>query len=290
VDFLQPTRWADALRLRAERPDAVAVTGGTDVLVELNANRIRPPALLDLSHVEELRGVDRDGDVLRVAAGSTYHDLIAALGHSAPALVEAARSVGSPQVRNRGTVGGNLATASPAGDCHPPLLALAAAVELSSVQGTRYVPTREFFLGPKRSVLRHDELIAAVHVPIARGPQHFAKVGPRNAMVIAVCSLALSLDMTARAVGTGAGSVGPTPVVAQEGEAFLAGALDEVGFWDRRSLPSQSAVARFAELVAGAARPIDDVRGTAGYRRHALQVLAQRLLTWSLQEAGRAAA
>jgi CO/xanthine dehydrogenase FAD-binding subunit len=183
----------------------------------------------------------------------------------------------SPQIRNRGTVGGNLGTASPAGDALPPLLAADALVELASVSGSRRVPIREFFTGPKRNAMRKDELIAAFLVEPAAGPQQFSKVGTRNAMVIAVCSFALSLDPPRRRVGTGIGSAGPTPLRAVDAEDFIQGALD----WDRGLSVSESALERFGQLVAAAARPIDDIRGTAAYRRRALAVLARRSLKWA---------
>jgi CO/xanthine dehydrogenase FAD-binding subunit len=194
----------------------------------------------------------------------------------------ASRTVGSPQIRNRGTVGGNLGSASPAGDAHPPLIATPTDVEVASVRGTRTVSIGEFFLGPKRSALAGDELITAVLVPKAAGPQQFAKVGTRNAMVIAVCSFGLSLNLGTRTVGTGIGSAGPTPLRADAAEDYAA----EVLPWDGGELPDD--VAReFGELVAAAARPIDDVRGSAAYRRHALSVLARRTLSWAWQDRGR---
>jgi CO/xanthine dehydrogenase FAD-binding subunit len=224
VEFLQPATWADAVRLRAEEPDALAVAGGTDVLVALNFDRVRPAALLDVSRVSELRDSGTSDGVVRLRAGVTFHDVIERHASDLPALVQAARTVGSPQIRNRGTVGGNLGTASPAGDAHPPLLATRADVELASVRGVRRVPAREFFLAPKHSVLAPDELISAVHLPLATGPQHFAKVGTRNAMVIAVCSFAIALRPDEQSVGTGIGSAGPVPLVASEAEEFLTGA------------------------------------------------------------------
>jgi CO/xanthine dehydrogenase FAD-binding subunit len=279
MEFLSPATWADALAAKAARPDAVPVAGGTDVMVELNFDRRRPPALLDLTRVGELAEHGTDGDHLRVGAGVPYARIIAELGDRLPGLARAARTVGSPQIRNRGTVGGNLGSASPAGDAHPPLLAAAAVVELASVRGTRRVPVGEFFTGPKRSVLAADELISAVLVPPAPGPQQFAKVGTRNAMVIAVCSVAVALDPPARRVGTGVGSAAPTPVRAPAAEELAA----ELPWEHRGELPATLA-ARFGELVAAAASPIDDVRGTAAYRRHALAVLGRRTLTWAWDE------
>jgi CO/xanthine dehydrogenase FAD-binding subunit len=277
MDFLSPSTWSDALAAKAERPDAVPIAGGTDVMVELNFDRRRPGALLDLTRVGPLAEWSADGPVLRIGAGVTYRRLIEELGDRLPGLAMAARTVGSPQIRNRGTVGGNLGSASPAGDAHPPLLASAAMVELASVRGTRQVPVAEFFTGPKRSVLAPDELIAAFLVAPATGPQQFAKVGTRNAMVIAVCSFALALHPEVQRVGTGIGSAAPTPRRAPEAEAFLAASLP----WESRAPLADGVARRFGDLVAGAAAPIDDVRGTAAYRRHALGVLARRTLGWA---------
>jgi CO/xanthine dehydrogenase FAD-binding subunit len=210
--------------------------------------------------------------------------MVAELADDLPGLAIAARTVGSPQIRNRGTVGGNLGSASPAGDCHPPLLAAGAEVEVASAAGSggpRRVPIDEFFTGPKETALAPGELIQAVHVPAATGPRQFAKVGTRNAMVIAVCSFALALDPGRGRVGTGIGSAGPTPLRARAAEEFLHGVLGSEGLWESRGPLGEAAVARFGELVAGAARPIDDVRGTAAYRVHALGVLARRTLSWA---------
>jgi CO/xanthine dehydrogenase FAD-binding subunit len=284
MDFLQPTSLREALQAKAERPEALPIAGGTDVMVELNFDHGRPEALVDLTRVEELSGWDRDDGRLRVGAGITYARAIAELGGALPGLAIAARTVGSPQIRNRGTIGGNLGSASPAGDCHPPLLAMEAELELASAAGTRRVPVGEFFQGPKKSALRGDELVAAVHVPAAGGPQQFAKIGTRNAMVIAVCSFALVLDPARGRVGTGIGSAGPTPLRAAEAERFLQGVLDEEGLWGSRGPVGEAAAARFGELVGRAAQPIDDVRGTAAYRVHALGVLARRTLAWAWDE------
>jgi len=277
VDFLAPRTWEEALAAKAERRDALPIAGGTDVMVELNFDRRRPAALLDLTRIGELAEWGSDGSVLRIGAGVSYRRLIEELGGRLPGLAMAARTVGSAQIRNRGTVGGNLGSASPAGDAHPPLLAAAATVQVASVRGTRRVPVAEFFTGPKRSVLAPDELIEAILVPPAAGPQQFAKVGTRNAMVIAVCSFAISLDRERQAVGTGIGSAAPTPVRALAAEQLLAAAR-----WDR-PLPEPT-VEKFGELVAAAASPIDDVRATAAYRRRALAVLARRTLRWAWEE------
>jgi CO/xanthine dehydrogenase FAD-binding subunit len=277
MNFLQPSTWAEALAMKAAHPEAVPIAGGTDVMVEVNLDHKRPDTVMDLTRVADLAEWATDDGLVRVGAGVTYTRIIDELGDRMPGLAMASRTVGSPQIRNRGTVGGNLGTASPAGDAHPPLLASDALVELASASGTRRVPVREFFTGPKRNAARHDELIAAFLIEPATGPQTFSKVGTRNAMVIAVCSFALAVDAGRRQVRTGIGSAGPTPLPAREAEQFLEGELD----WDGRRAPSDAAVARFGELVAAASKPIDDVRGTAAYRRHALSVMARRSLGWA---------
>ncbi|HEX3647653.1 MAG TPA: FAD binding domain-containing protein [Pseudonocardiaceae bacterium] len=284
MEFLRPGSWADALAAKAEHPDAVPIAGGTDLMVELNFDHRRPPALLDLNRVSELADWSASGDRIRLGACVPYTRIITELGASLPGLAMASRTVGSPQIRNRGTVGGNLGTSSPAGDAHPALLACDADVELASVRGTRTVPVAEFYTGVKRNVMAPDELIAAVHLAPARGPQQFSKVGTRNAMVIAVCAFGLALDPTEGRVGAAIGSAAPTPRHAADAETFLSGELAEHHQWESpRPLPD-AMVHRFGELVAAAAAPIDDVRGTAGYRRHALAVLARRTLGWAWQD------
>src|SRR3984893_12519062 len=284
MDFLQPATWAEALAMRAAHPDALPIAGGTDVMVEINFDRHRPQAVLDLTRIAELTEWGQEDGLLRVGAGVTYTRLMDELGDRLPGLAKGSRRVGSPQIRNRGTVGGNLGSASPAGDAHPPLLASKAMVELASTAGVRRVPARDFYVGPKRNAIRKDELIAAFVIEPSSGPQQFSKVGTRNAMVIAVCSFGLALDATRKRVGTGIGSAAPTPVTADEAEAFMEGVLDEGGLWEKRGQVDPSALVRFGELVAAAAQPIDDVRGTAAYRRHALAVLARRTFVWAWDE------
>ena len=284
MDLVQPTTWADALAAKAAAPDLLPIAGGTDVMVELNFDRRRPAGLLDLTRIDELRQWTVDEETVELGAGVTYAQVIADLGEMLPGLAMASRTVGSPQIRNRGTVGGNLGSASPAGDAHPPLLAAGAVVEMESVRGRRRVPVGDFFAGVKRSVLGPDELIRAVHVPCATGPEQFSKIGTRNAMVIAVASFALRVDPAGRRVGTGIGSASPTPRAATEAELFLAAELEGTDAWRSRKPLPEPLVRRFAELVADAADPIDDVRGSAAYRRHALGVMARRTLTWAWDE------
>jgi CO/xanthine dehydrogenase FAD-binding subunit len=255
VDVFTPSTLDAALLLKAERPDAVPIQGGTDVMVELNFDRGRPPALINLNEVVELRGWSRENGNVWLGAGLTYTEAMQPpLADLLPALAEASRTVGGPQIRNRGTIGGNLGTASPAGDAIPPLLVGEAEVKLVSIRGERVMPLADFFIGPKRNAMERDELIAGVYVTPSSGRETFMKVGTRNAMVISVVSLAVRVEGDIRAAF---GSAGPVP-------SLVRGGAHEVH--------------AFPERVADAASPIDDVRGTAEYRRHALRVLTKRAL------------
>jgi CO/xanthine dehydrogenase FAD-binding subunit len=262
MEVVKPHSLDEAVRAKAERPDSVPIQGGTDVMVELNFDRRRPEVLLNLNEVAELRGWSRENGTLRLGSGLTYTEAMEGeLAELLPALAEASRTVGSPQIRNRGTIGGNLGTASPAGDALPPLLVEQANVELASTRGVRRVALHEFLVGPKQNAAEPDELITAVYLQPSGGRQTFMKVGPRNAMVIAVTSLAVVADRDRGELRASFGSSGPVAglVTCPLGEA--------------ESLP---------ELVVAAASPIDDVRGTAAYRSHALRVLTQRALKRTL--------
>ena len=258
MDVLTPRSLAEALALKAQHPDALPIQGGTDVMVALNFDRARPETILNLNEVAELRAWSRENGTLKLGAGLTYAEAMRGeLAEALPALAEASRTVGSPQIRNRGTIGGNLGTASPAGDALPPLMVERADVELASVRGVRRMALEEFLVGVKRNALEPDELIVSVLVEPSGQPQTFMKVGPRNAMVIAVCSLAVVVDRERGELRASFGS--SSPVV-----RIVKAPLDDA--------------ATFPERVAGAASPIDDVRGTAAYRRHALRILTQRAL------------
>jgi CO/xanthine dehydrogenase FAD-binding subunit len=284
VDFLRPGSWPEALAAKAEQPAAAPLAGGTDLMVEINFDRRRPEALLDLNPVKELAVWSVEDGELVLGATLPYARVITELGDRLPGLAMASRTIGSPQIRNRGSIGGNLGSASPAGDSHPVLLALNATVEVASARGSRLIPVEDFYLGPKRSALAPDELIRAVRIPEGSGPCQFAKVGTRNAMVIAVCSFAVALHPSTGSVRTGIGSAAPTPLRAIAAEQFLAGELTSAGHWESRAALPPVVAGRFGELVAQAAAPIDDVRGTARYRHQALAVLARRTLTWAWQE------
>jgi len=264
-----------ALALLAADPEAVPLNGGTDLMVEINFGRKRPKAVIAIDRVAELREVSRNG-TMRLGAGVSFATILERDCGSV-ALREAARTVGSPQIRNAATIGGNVATSSPAGDSLPVLTALDATVHLRSVHGHRTVKFADFMTGPKKNVRAADELVTAIEWNDAGPCQVFMKVGTRNAMVIAVAGLALVVDRARERVGIGLGSCGPTILRAPEAEAFAAGLFDEHG-WSTFT-PTAAACTELGTKVAAASRPIDDVRGTAAYRRHVLSILGGRALT-----------
>jgi CO/xanthine dehydrogenase FAD-binding subunit len=274
VSIARPTDLDGALAALSERPDAHLLAGGTDLQVEINLGHRRPDAIVALRRVEELRAHDAADGTIELGAGVTYGTIERDLADLVPGLAMASRTVGSPQIRNAGTIGGNLGTSSPAGDCLPWLAALDAEVVLvSAADGERVLPIADFITGPKRNARRDDELIRAVRVPRVAGPQHVAKVGPRNAMVISVASLAIVVDTDHRRVRVGMGSVGPVPVRPSAAEDLASDAID----WDALTV-DDDAFHAFATACADAASPIDDHRSTAAYRRHAVEVLATRSL------------
>jgi CO/xanthine dehydrogenase FAD-binding subunit len=259
-------------------------------MVDVNFGRLRPPAFLDLSRVPELATVRQENGMIFLGAGMTYASIVNGLTAFRP-LVQASRSVGSPQIRNRGTVGGNLGTGSPAGDALPVLAAYDTEVVLvSAARGERRLPWGEFLIGPKKTAIAGDELILGSRWRRTRGPGSFSKIGTRNAMVIAVAGLCLIVDEDARRIKVALGSVGPTIIRATDAETQVSTAMETAGAWQDPTIPlADEAVTEFAGLVSSAARPLDDVRGTAAYRRHACAVLARRSLGWALEERRRPA-
>jgi len=279
VTVLAPTRLDDAVAALAADPSLTVLAGGTDLMVAVNYGQYRPSEVLSLRRVRELHDwhVDGEGSAAHVVLGAatSYTTLLdPALAALLPALAQASRTVGSPQIRNTGTLGGNLGTASPAGDTLPVLVALDATVELASASGRRSMQVSEFVTGPKQTALAPGELVTAVRLPVARGPQEFLKIGVRNAMVIAVANCVLVLDLGRRDLGCALGAVGPVPMRDREAERWAAAHLD----WDRRPVLDPSLVDDFGRRMAAASRPIDDHRATAAYRRHAVEVLARRAL------------
>jgi len=285
MDVLLPHSLEEALAMKGERPEAVPLAGGTDLMVDLNFGRRRPPAIIDLGRVGELAAWRHENGHVFLGAGLTYATIVKEMPAFKP-LVQASRSVGSPQIRNRGTVGGNLGTASPAGDALPVLAAYDADVVVRSrARGERSMPWHAFLTGPKKTALASDELIIGARWPRRRGPGSFSKIGTRNAMVIAVAGLCLVIDEDGHRVNVALGSVGPTILRAPEAEQQMAAAMESSSAWQDPSvtLPDQ-VIDEFGKLVAAAAKPLDDVRGTAAYRRHGCRVLARRAIAWALNE------
>ena len=285
MDVFLPATLEEALETAAAHPEVVPIAGGTDVMVELNMDLGRPETLMDVSRLPELREIRRENGSLFLGAGVTYTRIMRELPELT-ALVQASRSVGSPQIRNRGTVGGNLGTASPAGDALPVLAAWDAEVVLGRAGGsTRSVAWDAFVTGVKQTSREPGELILGARWNVPTGPGSFSKIGTRNAMVIAVASVCLQLDEPRRSVRVALGSVAPTIVRAREAETLAAQAFQVAGLWeDPRADLAPDASERFGRAVADVATPIDDVRGTAAYRRHAVSVLARRALAWALDD------
>jgi CO/xanthine dehydrogenase FAD-binding subunit len=271
---LDPRDLGEALALRAAHPEAMPLAGGTDVMVYLEGGAIDPPRFLNLWGLTELGGITRTGDGLRIGALATHTDIVRNPDAQAlaPALVEACRTVGAVQIQNRGTLGGNIVNASPAGDTLPVLLALDARFELhSAARGARRVPAATFWQGYRRMDLAPDELLVAVHLPSpASGDRtHFRKVGTRQAQSISKVVLGARVRFDGEVVTEARvafGSVAATPVRCPLTEAALVG---------RR----HSDLASVADTVAMEIRPIDDVRSTAEYR---LDVAVRVLRAWLL--------
>jgi CO/xanthine dehydrogenase FAD-binding subunit len=280
VTVIVPDRLDDALAALADDPALAVLAGGTDLMVELNYGHRRPVGVLSLRRLPGMRAwhVERSAagrDEVVLGAGVTYTTLLGdELAGLLPSLAQAARTVGGPQIRNTGTIGGNLGTASPAGDTLPVLVALDASVELASAAGRRRLRVSDFLVGPKRNALRPGELIVTVRVPTGTGSREFLKIGVRNAMVIAVASCALAVDRERRTLACAFGAVGPVPIRDHEAERWATTRLD----WDAAAPPHPSVVEGFGRRMAAASRPIDDHRATAAYRRHAVDVLARRAL------------
>ena len=283
MTYLRPVDVAELVQMRRDHPDWLMVAGGTDVMVPINHGHSRPSGVLDLSQVAELRACSVTDEQVHLGAAVTFSRIERELATAAPALAAAARTVGSPLVRATATIGGNLGTASPAGDALPVLVATEAEIDIASVRGRRTVLAVDFFVGPGRNVLARDEVITGVRLPSAgETSQEFSKVGVRNAMVISVASVALVIDWRRHRVGVGLGSVGPVPLRAPAAEALLAGQL-----WDEPAVPGLSQreidIGAFAEAVAASASPIDDLRATARYRRHVIAVMAARTARWAIK-------
>ena len=255
----------------AEHPGATLLAGGTDLMVEVNFHGRRPETVIALRHVGDLQTwtIDKEAGTVRIGAGVTHAELeTGELALAVPALAQAARTVGSPQIRAAGTIGGNLGTCSPAGDTLPVLAALDATVHIVGPSGERAVPFDEFMTGPKRNALAPGELVGAVTVPLIDGTQGYAKVGVRNAMVISVASACFAVQGGTPRLALG--SVGPVIIRCTDAERFIAPHV-------RAGTVSDEVAREFGRIASGEARPISDHRSTAEYRRHAVGVLASRL-------------
>ncbi|MGI8723164.1 MAG: FAD binding domain-containing protein [Geodermatophilaceae bacterium] len=283
MPVLTPSTVDEVLAHLGEHPESLVLSGGTDVMVEINmAHRTAPNDVVALRGVAELRAWKRHpspaegAGTVTIGAGLPYAEMEhGELAELFPALAQAARTVGSPQIRAAGTLGGNLGTCSPAGDGLPVLYALDAVVHLRSVHGRRDVPVADFMTGVKRNVLDPGELITGVTMPTRAGWQGYSKVGVRNAMVIATASACLAMDRDGGAVGLALGAVGTTILRCPDAENWLAGELDLTA---EHLEVSDAVAAEFGRRVAADARPIDDHRSTAAYRSHAVGVLSSRLL------------
>lgn len=272
MSVLIPHSITEASQMLAENPDSTMLNGGTDLMVEINFNHRRPSSVLLLRNISQLRdwSLNEEQGTITIGAGLPYSQIekgpIAAL---VPALAQAARTVGSPQIRAAGTMGGNLGTCSPAGDTLPVLAALDATVHLTSVDGNRSVPFSEFMVGPKRNSRQANEIISAVTLPVTNERQGYSKVGVRNAMVISVASACFAIVNNTPRLAMG--SVGPTILRATEAEKFLASSSPDL------NAITDEVAREFGRIAASEARPIDDHRSTAAYRAHAISVLAARL-------------
>jgi len=267
-----PHTIAEATALLAEHPDATILNGGTDLMVEVNFNHRRPESVLLLRNVPQMSqwSIDAASDTITIGAGVPYSQMEKGdIAAAVPALAQAARTVGSPQIRAAGTMGGNLGTCSPAGDTLPVLSALEATIHLSSTDGDRTVAFNEFMVGPKRNSRKTNEIITAITMPITNQRQGYSKVGVRNAMVISVASACFAIvDNSPRLA---MGSVGPTILRATEAEKFLMESSPDL------NNISDDVAREFGRIASNEARPIDDHRSTAAYRSHAIGILAARL-------------
>ena len=272
-----PSSLAEATQLLSNNPDAHLLTGGTDMMVEVNFNHRHPETVIALRNIPEIQqwSVDAASGIVHIGSSVPYATMEhGELAQALPALAEAARTVGSPQIRAAGSIGGNLGTCSPAGDSLPVLSALDAVVHLRSDTSSRSVSFAEFMVGPKKNSRMANEIITGVSIPMTNGWQGYAKVGVRNAMVISVASVCLAIHDGK--VRVALGSVGPTIIRCTESEAWI----NSVGLEN----VNQSIAKEFGEHVRTESRPIDDHRSTAEYRRHAVGVLAARLLQRGVQK------
>ncbi|MCW5849904.1 MAG: FAD binding domain-containing protein [Anaerolineae bacterium] len=274
--YYAPQTLDEAVAILARKGrQARVIAGGTDLIIELERGVRRLEAVIDITHIPGLNRVTLEGDHIHLGPLVTHNHIVASAlcVERALPLAQAAWEVGAPQIRNRGTLAGNVITASPANDTITPLMALNASVTLRSTRGTRDVPLAQFYTGVRRTVMADDELLTAIHFPALRDNQRgvFLKLGLRRAQAIAVLNIAVVLTFDGQVVTEARialGAVAPTIIRATEAEAALVG----------QRLTAE-VVQAAAQAALAAARPIDDVRATAAYRRRLVDVLTRRALT-----------
>ena len=280
MPVLIPRNVDELVEVFQNHPSAKLLAGGTDFMVEVNLHGRKPETMISLRHVKELSewSVRTSQARITIGAGVPYAEMeVGEIARLVPALAQAARTVGSPQIRAAGTLGGNLGTCSPAGDSLPVLAALGATIHIIGPEGNRDIEFADFMVGVKKNCLQPSEFVHSVSMPIVDGWQGYAKVGTRNAMVISTASACLVRDSDEGFVSIALGSVGPTVIRAHNAEAWLMKTTSL-----RTGAQLEASVAQeFGRRVSLESRPIDDHRSTAEYRRHAIGVLAQRLLTRS---------
>lgn len=280
MPVLTPRNVDELVEVFQNHPSATLLAGGTDFMVEVNLHGRKPVIMISLRQVKELAewSVRSSQSRITIGAGVPYAEMeVGEIARLVPALAQAARTVGSPQIRAAGTLGGNLGTCSPAGDSLPVLAALNATIHVIGPDGNRDIEFANFMVDVKRNSLLSSEFVHSVSLPIVEGWQGYAKIGTRNAMVISTASACLVRDSDEGFVSIALGSVGPTIIRARNAESWL---LKTTSL--RSGSRLDPAVAQeFGRRVAQESRPIDDHRSTADYRRHAIGVLAQRLLTRS---------
>lgn len=277
MSVLVPRTLKDALLATAANPSAQLIQGGTDLMVEINFNHRKPTDVIALRKINELKlvKIDNKNSQITIGAGLPYQQMEhGEIAQYLPALAQAARTVGSPQIRSAGSIGGNLGTCSPAGDALPVLSALNATVNLQSADSSRSIAIHDFMVGVKRNARKPGEIIVSTTLPIVSGWQGYAKVGVRNAMVISVASCCLVIDHLGGTIAVALGAVGPTIIRCRETESWLATQID----LKTKTNVSPKLLQEFGTRIANESKPIDDHRSTAAYRRHAVAVLARRLL------------
>ena len=278
MSVLVPRTLKDALQAISANPSAQLIQGGTDLMVEINFNHRKPTDVIALRRVDELKSVHIDAkkSQVTIGAGLPYQQMEhGEIAQYLPALAQAARTVGSPQIRSAGSIGGNLGTCSPAGDALPVLSALDATINLQTADSSRTIAIHDFMVGVKRNARQSGEIIVSTTLPIVSGWQGYAKVGVRNAMVISVASCCLVVDRTNGTIAVALGAVGPTIIRCRETASWLASQID----LKNKATVSPNLLQEFGDRIAKESKPIDDHRSTAAYRRHAVNVLARRMLT-----------